>query len=194
MNLRPLVSSYYCSIWGGVYLRPRRVWYCVPTHGSGLGTLFVPKVLYGILLRNVSVQIFAKTKKWKRPWRPQSAKSLLPASDTTRILAPSTHGIRVISMKLPSVIFGRLICHDYRGWILPYARTFTIDRASIYHFVMSMPSYTVNRLLQSTTIIVDGIYNIYKSWHVVDRPLLAVENCTMVLSQRQNSTSYAQKI
>ena len=35
----------------------------IPTHGSGLGTLFVPKVLYGILLRNVSVQIFAKTKK-----------------------------------------------------------------------------------------------------------------------------------
>ena len=74
------------------------------------------------------------------------------------------------------------------------SKTFTIDRASIYHFVMSMPSYTVKRLLQSTTIIVDGIYNIYKSWHVVDRPLLAVENCTMVLSQRQNSTSYAQKI
>ena len=91
-----------------------------------------------------------------------SAKSLLPASDTTRILAPSTHGIRVISMKLPSVIFGRLICHDYRGWIIPYARTFTIDRASIYHFVMSMPSCTVNQLLQSTTIIVYEIYNIYK--------------------------------
>ena len=35
----------------------------ISTHGSGLGTLFVPKVLYGISLRNVSVQIFAKTKK-----------------------------------------------------------------------------------------------------------------------------------
>ena len=36
-------------------------------------------------------------------------------------------------------------------------------------------------------------YIIYTSLYVVDRPLLAVENRTMVLSQRQNSTSYAQK-
>lgn len=37
------------------------------------------------------------------------------------------------------------------------------------------------------------IYIIYTSLYAVDRPLLAVENRTMVLSQRQNSTSYAQK-
>ena len=60
-----------------------------------------------------------------------SAKSLLPASDTTPILAPSTYDIRNISMKLPYVIFGRLICHGYRGWIIPYARTFTIYRSGI---------------------------------------------------------------
>ena len=89
-----------------------------------------------------------------------SAKSLLPASDTTPILAPSTYDIRNISMKLPSAIFSRLIRHGYRGWIIPYDRTFTIDRASIYHFVMSMPSYTVNQLLQFTTIVVDGLYTV----------------------------------
>jgi len=33
------------------------------------------------------------------------------------------------------------------------------------------------------------VYIIYTSLYVVDRPLLAVENRTMVLSQRQNSTS-----
>ena len=60
-----------------------------------------------------------------------SAKSLLPASDTTPILAPSTYDIRNISMKPPSAIFSRLIRHGYRGWIIPYDRTFTIDRASI---------------------------------------------------------------
>ena len=100
----------------------------IPTHGSGLGTLFVPKVLYGILLRNVSVQIFAKTKKEKTM---TSAKSLLPASDTTPILAPSTYDIRNISMKLPSAIFSRLIRHGYRGWIIPYDRTLLHHRSGI---------------------------------------------------------------
>ena len=154
----------------------------------------MPKVLYGILLRNVSVQIFAKTKKQQKMKETMtSAKSLLPASDTTPILAPSTYDIRNISMKLPSVIFGRLICHDYRGWIIPYARTFTIDRASTYHDVNDQ--YTVNQLLQLPPSS-SKVYIIYTRLYVADRPLLlAVENCAMVVSQRQNfSTSYAQKI
>ena len=121
-----------------------------------------------------------------------SAKSLLPASDTTRILAPSTHGIRVISMKLPSVIFGRLICHDYRGWIIPSPE----PSPSIGHqFITSRDVNAIVHRESATaiTMISSMEYIIYTSLYVVDRPLLAVENRTMVLSQRQNSTSYAQK-
>ena len=121
-----------------------------------------------------------------------SAKSLLPTSDTTRILALSTHGIRVISMKLPSVIFGRLICHDYRGWIIPSPE----PSPSIGHqFITSRDVNAIVHRESATaiTMISSMEYIIYTSLYVVDRPLLAVENRTMVLSQRQNSTSYAQK-
>ena len=144
-----------CQVPENTYLRA--VLGRLPTHGSGLGTLFVPKVLYGIFTNIVSVQIFAKTKNEKTM---TSVKSLLPASDTTPILDSITHGIRLISMKLPSVVFGRWICHGCRGWIEQYARTLTINNRGIIHrFVMSMPSYTVNQLLQFTTV--------YRRWYVI---------------------------
>jgi len=121
-----------------------------------------------------------------------SAKSLLPASDTTRILAPSTRGIRVISMKLPSVIFGRLICHDYRGWIIPSPEPSpSIGHQFITSWCLCHRAPWISYCNQPPSSSMK--YIIYTSLYVVDRPLLAVENRTMVLSQRQNSTSYAQK-
>jgi len=132
----------------------------------------VPKVLYGIFTNIVSVQNFAKTKNEKTM---TSVKSLLPASDYTNIRFHYTWYTLDIN-EAPFCCI-RPVDLSRLSWLDRTIRSNLNHQSSIIHrFVMSMPSYTVNQLLQFTTV--------YRRWYVIytrsfichGRPSLAVEN------------------